>query len=529
MRIGLIVDNNRLNRWQAEALLKITANTEFFVYNCTNCRPSPRRLRYASYYALRVAALTTRMTRAVGLPCALRIAETLDFECGFDGQWQTLPPWLIEKFREHAPRFLIKFGMGLLRLPPAIDLPILSYHHGDPREFRGRPAGFYELLQNRQTVGQVVQLLSNSLDAGEVIAFAETRTYPHSYRATMDEAYRCSPLLLPVAIRNVTGGIRLPLRPEGKNYRLPSNWTVIRFVAARTAGLARRVAYGLCLEKAWQVAEGPLQIDDSGLPQTLPDPAQWRVIENPAGYRFTADPFYHPSEEGLLVEALRTRTGLGEIVKIDPMGPRKLYAANGHLSYPATLNLNGVTYMLPEMSEWSRPHLFRLTGGIGLDDLGELDIPGHPRLVDPTLFADEEKVFLFANDCSESLSVLRLWFADSPLGPYREHPLSPIRISPIGSRMGGAIIRLADGLLRVGQDLRGSYGDGVVIFRIREISPTRYHEELVGEHRFQGVRGPHTLNFRPGMVAFDFYRDRFSIFAGLRRIRGRVKRQKQHA
>ena len=94
--------------------------------------------------------------------------------------------------------------------------------------------------------------------------------------------------------------------------------------------------------------------------------------------------------------------------------------------------------------------------------------------------------------------------------------------------MGGAVIRLADGLLRVGQDLRGSYGDGVVIFRIREISPTTYHEELVGELRFQGVRGPHTLNLRASVVAFDFYRDRFSIFAGLRRIRGRVKRQKQH-
>ena len=27
-----------------------------------------------------------------------------------------------------------------------INLPILSFHHGDPSKYRGRPAGFYEIL-----------------------------------------------------------------------------------------------------------------------------------------------------------------------------------------------------------------------------------------------------------------------------------------------------------------------------------------------------------------------------------------------
>ena len=97
--------------------------------------------------------------------------------------------------------FVTKFGMGLLRVPPDAEfsIPIISFHHGDLRKFRGRPAGFYELLNGEPVVGQVVQRLTNRLDAGEVLAFAETKARPHSYRATMEDAYRTSPLLLPQA------------------------------------------------------------------------------------------------------------------------------------------------------------------------------------------------------------------------------------------------------------------------------------------------------------------------------------------
>ncbi len=90
--------------------------------------------------------------------------------------------------------------MGLLRVPSGLACPILSYHHGDPREYRGRPAGFYELMNGKTAVGQVVQVLSETLDAGEVVAFAETKAHAHSWQRTMAEAYRASPLLLAAAV-----------------------------------------------------------------------------------------------------------------------------------------------------------------------------------------------------------------------------------------------------------------------------------------------------------------------------------------
>ena len=95
-------------------------------------------------------------------------------------------------------------------------------------------------------------------------------------------------------------------------------------------------------------------------PDTFPKRAQWRIVERPKRYRFLADPFHHPDGEGLLVEALRNSTGLGEIVHIGPSGTAVITDGKGHYSYPATFSEAGEYYVVPEMSEWSAPKLFRL-------------------------------------------------------------------------------------------------------------------------------------------------------------------------
>ena len=73
-------------------------------------------------------------------------------------------------------------------------------------------------------------------------------------------------------------------------------------------------------------------------------------------------------------------------------------------------------------------------------------------------------------------------------------------------------------LYRLGQDWQRSYGDGVLAYRILRLSPTDYVEEFAGEARFSKVSGPHTLNRRGNEILFDYYREKFSIFAGVRRV-----------
>jgi methionyl-tRNA formyltransferase len=522
MKIALLIDNLRIAHWQALAAESLPANTRFLVYNCLNTPHSPRRLRHGLYYLLNLFTIRNSMTRRGAVTGRLGRAEIVDFESEIEGAWQQLPDPLLDRISADRPDVILKFGMGLLRIPEPerLSVPLVSYHHGDPEHFRGRPAGFYELLQGRQTVGQIVQILSNRLDAGEVLAFAETKAHAYSYRRTLIDGYRHSPLLLKVALDNLVAGQRLPRPATGKNYRLPGNLTVLKFVAGRAGRLLRRLFYGAFFEKEWRVSTAQMKVEalTNDLSGSLPAPALWNILAVPRRYVFLADPFFAPDGDGLLVEALNRRTDRGEIVRLSGDSFVRLSDPAYHHSYPSTLDTEGRCFVVPEMSDRGPQRLFLLRHN-ALIDMGELDIEGRPRLLDPTLFPADDRVYLFANRCDEGDGVLRLWSAQRVTGPFVEHPESPVLISPYGARMAGSILSTPAGVYRLGQDLRAAYGDGVVLHKIETLTPTTYREIPIGEHRFTDRGGPHTIQVRGAFIAFDWYVDRFNPIAGLRRLR----------
>ena len=89
--------------------------------------------------------------------------------------------------------------------------------------------------------------------------------------------------------------------------------------------------------------------------------------------------------------------------------------------------------------------------------------------------------------------------------------------------MGGAIVVTDGRLFRLGQDFSGAYGDGLFSFEIEELTPERYRERLLGRVALSDRRGPHTLNFRGGRIVFDWYVDRLTPLAGIRRLLGRAR------
>lgn len=523
MRIGVILDGTRITRWQAEALETLAGEAEFIVYSCTNTVSGKRQLRHGLYYLLNLFTIRNRLTRSIEFPSILSVAARRRFEAINEGSWQSLPAHLLTSIAQDRPAVIVKFGMGLLRIPPPeqLSVPILSYHHGDPGRFRGRPAGFYELLQGVPTVGQIVQVLSNKLDAGKVVARAETKALDYSYRMTLIEAYRQSPLLLRTAIRNVIGGNTWEPHKWGRAYRLPTNGTVLRFVIQRVRAAVSRLLYGLFWEKRWTVvtASQPRRLTLESVTSSLAEASHWRSVETPRGYRFLGDPFFHP-HEGLLVEGMHAASARGDILHVREGHVKRLSQSAGHLSYPALIDLGSSQYVVPEMSEWSIASAFPLVGE-SLGERIELRIPGQLRLLDPTPFWHGDVLYLFGNMASEGQSVLRLWFGDTIEGEFSEHPASPICISPNGARMAGIPILMEDRLVRIGQDFRRAYGNGISFFEITELDRSHYFEEPIGEFRFAGRKGPHTLNFGRDEMTFDYYLDAFSLLAGIRRFKER--------
>jgi hypothetical protein len=523
LRIGVIVDRQALAKWQADALRTLVNDADLLAYSCNNGVSAPRRLTHVLYYLLNLFTIRNRLTRRSHWPDDLPVVSKREFEAPQDGNWQELPEDLLEQLRTDALDVIVKFGMGLVRVPPAgqLSVPILSYHHGDPARYRGRPAGFYETLDGEAVMGQVVQRLSNRLDAGEIVAFAETKVAAHSYRTTLIEAYRHSPLILKRAIANcLEGRVRTP-EQWGRNFHLPSNGLVLKFLSRQWRRAGTRLLYGLFKEKRWKVATVPADSEASieSVVSALSQSEHWRAVPMPSGYRFLADPFFHP-DGGLLVEGMNERSCRGEILHVDGGRARRVSGSGGHYSYPATHQEDGQWRVIPEISEWSCAKTFRLRGHC-LEEPAELLIAGRPALLDPTPFQYGGTTYLFANLAAEGPSVLRLWTAPTLDDEFAEHPSSPIRLSPQGSRMAGGILRAGGDLFRLGQDLRREYGDGLGFFRIKHIDRHRYDEELVQNFRFPDCRGPHTINLKDGRVAFDFYDEGLSPFAGFRRIKER--------
>jgi hypothetical protein len=258
-------------------------------------------------------------------------------------------------------------------------------------------------------------------------------------------------------------------------------------------------------------------------PASFPNRAKWRVLPCPKGYNFIADPFFEPDGTGFLVEALHHQSGKGELVRLEEDKARTLTNPALHHSYPGSVTDEGAHFLVPEVSLWSEPRIYRHLDD-RLEDAGTLNVPGRPRLLDPTLVRRRGRLFLFANDAAEGGGVLRLWHADQLFGSFAEHPASPILISPAGARMAGEIVEIEGRLLRFGQDFRTAYGDGLIVFEIETMDTTEYSEKRIGGLRFSDVKGPHTLNFRDGTALFDWYRDRFSPLSGVRRLRGRLHR-----
>ena len=469
LRLAILVDRLRLALWQADALAMLPADTEVFVYSCTNGAARPGRLRHGLYRALGRVDLTSLVPVRGALPNAGAIRE-------FALSGGHLPAGLAETIAGDRPDAILWFGPDSLRLPPAAQLcaPVIFYDHG-------QAPGFHATVRGRPTVGQAVRILADGPNSGPV-ASAETKVHPHSYRATLREAYRHARLLLPAAIRNARGG-RVPDHDgEGRGDPLPGNAAVLRLILLTAMRKVARIAYG-----AFVLKERQTSIARSAPEAGLPPPEAWRTLPIPDGYRFLADPFFHPRGDGILAEAMHGGSGKGEILHVGGGGVVSLSDPAHHHSYPLTVAEGGVDYLLPEIADWSSPRLFRLGAG-EMTDAGPLAMKEEAGgLLDPTLVRSDGTWFLFANRAVEGNNVLRLWWSETLQGPYEEHPESPVRISPLGARMGGAVFESGGSRMRPGQDFSRRYGDGLVIFRIEELSRTGYRETPAGTMRFEGV------------------------------------------
>lgn len=530
MRAVLLLNaGETIAAWQYKAL-KTAVDKGLNIITIAHCADRPRSRPHVRNFGYYLFALSGKRAMTTLKPMSIRslmmpgIPELM-FSSERDGVWRKIPTGVADGFGDAD--VVINLGMDMLGATDLLPVThgVLRYHHGDPEQFRGSPAGYYELKQGAEVQGVVVQRLSDIPDGGEILAKSYAPVVPHSYAQTLQGAYLAGIPLLAKAIEALEAGVGHKPGSSGPAHDLPTNASVARQVVVLAGGKARHLAYGLLREKRWRV--GRLAVPLNPESEVLVSSADIKPIESPPGYSFVADCFASPGG-GVYCEALNSRSGKGEIGRWKPGGWAflDLGLRGGHASYPQPLEHDESLLLLPEIADVSSPVLFRLQpDGVGVSERIELKGLEDVRLLDATLFSHDGTWYLFAGTRDSANFRLELWVAPALAGPYRLHPSSPVCMDPRGARMAGPITEIDGRLYRFGQHCTQNYGGHISVHRVEELTEGTYRESRCGSIRCGDSWGPHTVSVWGDETWIDFFSEETSLLAGVRRFKGRYLSQ----
>lgn len=211
---------------------------------------------------------------------------------------------------------------------------------------------------------------------------------------------------------------------------------------------------------------------------------------------FVSDPFmvFEGNTWYMFFEILNASTGQGDIAyaKSDDAFNwtygKTVLDESFHLSYPYVFKHKNEYYMIPESYQaWS----VRLYKAVNFPmEWTYVTSLLHGNFVDSSLFQYENKFWLFAETNPTGNDRLSLYFADDLMGPWEEHPKSPIlKKNADSSRPGGRVLIYEGRVYRYTQDDFPTYGNQVSAFEITRLTPTEYEEKRVDKYPVIGASG----------------------------------------
>ena len=446
----------------------------------------------------------------------------------------------VAAIRELDLDFILRFGFGIVK-GDVLAVPrwgVWSFHHGDERAYRGRPPGFWELVNGEKVVGSILQRLTERLDAGTILYRGFFKPVAHSYRRTRDELFLGSsewPAAVVGGIRS--GDVSVASAPasstEAAVRRDPGNLVMIGFLARQFIQLIRSQWTGLTAAAIWTVgvAEAPIaSVLEGNLPAIRWFPEQ-------GASRYLADPFPLSTNGGLwaLVEDYDYRSHRGLISALDLNDwdslPRPVIDAGVHASYPYVFEWEGTLWCVPETYQAKEVRLYR---AVEFPDTWE----HHATLIkgvaalDSTVIHHDGLWWLFCTDRDAgSNNKLRIWFSSRLEGPWTPHPRNPVKTDVRSSRPAGTPF-VSNGILyRPAQDGSDSYGGSITINRVDQLTPTKFVEEVVaridppGHGRYRD--GLHTISAIGDRIVLDGRRDTFVFAAFRRELTSRLSRSRK--
>ncbi len=203
---------------------------------------------------------------------------------------------------------------------------------------------------------------------------------------------------------------------------------------------------------------------------------------------FVSDPFMvrEDSTWYMFFEVWNTRTGQGDIgLAVSNDGLKWIYKQivldeAFHLSYPYVFKWKNQYYMIPETHQTGSVRLYRA-----------VDFPVqwvfvrtllYGSYADASVFRYDGRWWIFAGSDPVGNDILRLYYAGDLMGPWTEHPESPIIEGDANrARPGGRVLVFDGKIIRYAQDDEPTYGNQVRAFEITGLTTVSYKEKEVPE------------------------------------------------
>lgn len=432
----------------------------------------------------------------------------------------------IEKIKEHKLDILIRFGFKILRgeILESAKFGVWSYHHGDNRIHRGGPPASWEVLENWDVTGSILQILTEDLDAGKVLYRSFSQTDRRSIHRNMNKCFWKSVPLLPRTLeklhRSGEQAFFNKVEDDNKNPSFYSerlftprnlgNWTTLKLITKNVLRyLKDRAAHSLFLDQ-WIL----LYSIRDGLSSSF-----WRFKKIlPPKEKFYADPFiiHKDNYYYIFIEEFMYESGKGHIsvIKMDEEGnyedPVPIIDKPYHLSYPFIFEYENDFYLIPESSSNKTIEIYKCIEFPFKWEF-KMNLLEDIEAIDTTLFYHQNKWWMFANIIEypgvESTDELFLFYSDELFtNDWVPHPLNPIVSDVRKSRPAGNIFRHNGKILRPSQNNSKRYGYGMNINEIITLSETEYEEveiESIEPNWNEKIKATHTLNNKDNLTVID--------------------------
>lgn len=415
------------------------------------------------------------------------------------GHVQRFPEAALEAIRAADLDVLVRFGFNILKgdILTAARYGIWSYHHGDNDLYRGAPPYFWEMVEGSPRSGAILQILSEKLDAGLVLAKGQYANeggislFRNRIGPFWGSAYF---LIWKLKQLHEQGFESLeaqavapePYRGRKELYKKPRNREVVGWLGSmvRRKLLNRRRKRMLHWQTALRRnADAPAIRPGTGAANLSP----FVPLVAPKGH-FYADPmlFAHAGRTYLFLEDYDYAASRGDLAVMDitdgvPDVADICLTTGSHLSYPFVFAHEGAIYMVPESMAAGEVALYRAEA-FPLRWVKE-KVLFRGSIVDTTILLRDGVWYFFATFIvpgTEATS-LHLFTAESLTGDWRHHPASPISNDVQDARGAGRIVEQDGVLYRPAQDCSGTYGRAIRFHRIDRLTPADYAETLMLE------------------------------------------------